>query len=175
MWVYFRMRDMQPSTTTYYLEMRSAKELCPKKCHDDRLRIAEATVRQWQFNRFLYLAVGANWAWNDKKQWTDEQWREYVGSPELRTFVAYYDGAPAGYYELMCRAESGVEIAYFGMLPAFVGGGFGGALLTNALEEAWRMHPPRVWVHTCTLDHPAALANYQARGMAVYKLAGQPT
>jgi hypothetical protein len=45
----------------------------------------------------------------------------------------------------------------------------GGALLTSALEEAWRMNPPRVWVHTCNLDHPAALTNYQARGMKIYK------
>jgi GNAT superfamily N-acetyltransferase len=55
------------------------------------------------------------------------------------------------------------------LLPAFVGRGLGGALLTSALEDAWKMQPPRVWVHTCTLDHPAALANYQARGMKIYK------
>jgi GNAT superfamily N-acetyltransferase len=66
--------------------------------------------------------------------------------------------------------QSGVEIAYFGLLPAFIGRGLGGALLTNAIEEAWQMSPERVWVHTCTLDHPSALANYQARGMEVYKV-----
>jgi GNAT superfamily N-acetyltransferase len=57
------------------------------------------------------------------------------------------------------------------LLPEFIGRGLGGALLTSAIEEAWRMSPPiyRVWVHTCDLDHPAALANYQARGMVVYK------
>jgi hypothetical protein len=45
----------------------------------------------------------------------------------------------------------------------------GGALLSRALEDAWQMEPRRVWVHTCTLDHPAALANYQARGMKIYR------
>jgi GNAT superfamily N-acetyltransferase len=56
-------------------------------------------------------------------------------------------------------------------LPEFIGRGFGGALLTSAIEEAWRMSPSitRVWVHTCTWDHPDALANYQARGMVIYK------
>jgi ribosomal protein S18 acetylase RimI-like enzyme len=155
--------------STTYLEMRSPEELRPKHGTDDRFWIGEATVRQWQFNRFLYFAVGEAWSWTDKRGWTDAQWKEYVESPQLRTFVGYYDGAPAGYYELR-RDDSGVEIAYFGLLPAFIGRGFGGALLTNAIEEAWRMSPARVWVHTCTLDHPAALANYQARGMRVYKV-----
>jgi GNAT superfamily N-acetyltransferase len=56
------------------------------------------------------------------------------------------------------------------LLPEFIGRGLGGALLTSAIDEAWRLSPKRVWVHTCTLDHPQALANYQARGMVVYKV-----
>ena len=150
--------------------MRSLQNLRPKRCADDRFWIREAKVQQWQFNRFLYLAVGGDWSWNDKGVWTDEQWKEYVHSPQLRTFAAYYDGAPAGYYELHCDDENTIEIAYFGLLPLFIGRGFGGALLTNALEEAWQMSPERVWVHTCTLDHPSALTNYEARGMEVYKV-----
>jgi GNAT superfamily N-acetyltransferase len=111
------------------------------------------------------------WSWNDKRVWTDEQWEEYGLAPELRTFGAYYDDSLAGYYELRRDDQGGVEIAYFGLLPEFIGRGFGGALLTSAIEEAWRMSLAitRVWVHTCTLDHPRALANYQACGMATYK------
>ena len=30
-------------------------------------------------------------------------------------------------------------------------------------------NPKRVWVHTCTLDHPNALRNYIARGMNILK------
>ena len=155
---------------TTYLEMRSPDELRSKRCKDDRFWIGEATVPQWQLNRFLYFVVGDGWTWTDKRPWSDEQWRDYAESERLRTFCAYYDGAPAGYYELRRDEEGGVEIAYFGLLPAFIGRGFGGALLTSAIEEAWRMSPSRVWVHTCTLDHPAALANYQARGMRIYKV-----
>ncbi|MBI4664755.1 MAG: GNAT family N-acetyltransferase [Verrucomicrobia bacterium] len=159
-----------PTVTTTFLEMRSFEELRPKRSADDKFWIGEATTPQWPFNRFLYLTVGGAWAWNDKREWTDEQWRSYVESDRLRTFVAYHDASPAGYYELRRDDEAGVEIAYFGLLPAFIGRGFGGALLTNALEEAWKMAPIRVWVHTCTLDHPAALANYLARGMRIYKV-----
>jgi len=161
------------AVTTTYLEMRSPDELLPKRLADERFWIGEATVPQWQFNRFLYLTVGAPWAWTDKRDWSGEQWRGHVESGRLRTFVGYYDGSPAGYHELRQDDGGGVEIAYFGLLPAFIGRGFGGALLTHALNEAWRMEPTRVWVHTCTLDHPAALANYQARGMKIYRVETQ--
>ena len=64
-----------------------------------------------------------------------------------------------------------IEIAYFGLLPEFIGRGFGGGLLTSAIETAWTWAPTpsRVWVHTCNRDHPSALANYQARGFKIYK------
>jgi len=117
----------------------------------------------------LYLGVGADWGWVDKRNWTAEQWQRYVEGTPLRTWAACYDGAPAGYYELKPDDHGDVEIVYFGLLPDFYGRGFGGAMLTSAIEEAWAMNPARVWVHTCNFDHPAALANYQARGMKIYR------
>jgi GNAT superfamily N-acetyltransferase len=155
---------------TTHLEMHSLEELRANRCNDPRFRIDEATTPQWQFNRFLYCAVGDSWRWLEKRTWSEEQWRSYIETDRLRTFAAYYDGSPAGYYELRRDDESGIQIEYFGLLPAFVGRGFGGALLTSALEQAWAGNPARVWVHTCTLDHPAALSNYQARGMKVYRV-----
>lgn len=154
---------------TTYLEIHSADQLRTKRCADPRFQVCEKEECDWRFNRDLYLSVGEMWSWNDKRVWTDEQWKEYARG--LRTFGAYYDDSLAGYYELRRDGECGVEIAYFGLLPGFIGRGFGGALLTNAIEEAWWMSPSisRVWVHTCNLDHPAAVANYQARGMVIYK------
>lgn len=159
------------SIVTTYLEIRSPHQLRPKRCADGRLLVREKIARDWRFNRDLYLAVGQMWSWNDKRLWSDEQWKEYGLSSELRTFAAHYDGSLAGYYELRRDEEGGVEIAYFGLLPEFVGRGLGGALLTSAIEDAWRTTSSvsRVWVHTCTLDHPSALGNYQARGMVIYK------
>lgn len=164
---------MSPVIITY-LETRSPAALRPKSCPDERFWIRECTVPQWVYNRFFYFTVGENWAWNDKRGWSDAQWRAYVESGKLRTFAAYYDGSPAGYFELQTDDVGGVEISYFGLLPAFVGRGLGGALLTRALEEAWRMSPSRVWVHTCSQDHPAALQNYQARGMEIYQVETTP-
>lgn len=163
-----------PIVTTTYLEMRSPTELRPKHIADDRFWIGEAAVKQWQVNRFFYLTIGQTWQWIDKPDWTPEQWQAYAEAERLRTFVAYWDASPAGYYELYAHDDSSVEIAYFGLMPAFCGRGLGGALLTSALENAWDIHPPRVWVHTCTLDHPVALANYLARGMKVYREESSP-
>jgi len=163
---------MGPLVTTY-LEMSSPDQLRPKRANP-RLQIREERERDWRFNRDLYFRVGEQWEWLDKRPWTDEQWKEYAGAPELRTFAAYYNDTLAGYYELRRDPDDGVEIAYFGLLPEFIGQGLGGALLTSAIEEAWSRHrgiaPKRVWVHTCNRDHPQALANYQARGMVVYKV-----
>jgi GNAT superfamily N-acetyltransferase len=152
-----------------YLEMISPDQLKPKKIEDSRFRILEAIEKQWQYNSFLYDFVGSMWIWHDKLIWTDTQWKEYAESDNLRTFIAYYEGSPAGYYELEWKNNE-VEITYFGLSPRFIGKGYGGPLLTSALENAWLMKPSRVWVHTCTLDHPAALKNYQARGMQIYKV-----
>ena len=175
---------MQPLITTY-LEMRSLEQLRPKKVTSDKWRVTRLQPSDggWRFNREMYFRVGEQWHWIDKRPWTDEQWKEYAALPELRTFAAYHDGELAGYYELQCESEPDppsprlrrdrqgeVEIAYFGLLPEFIGRSLGGALLTSAIEEAWGMSPKRVWVHTCNRDHPQALANYQARGMIVYKV-----
>lgn len=156
------------TVTTTYLEMTDVAQLRPKISSDPLFIVLEATSRQWQFNRVLYEFVGADWAWRDKLAWTDEQWSSYVEDERLQTFVAYYDGSVAGYFELFV-IEREVEIAYFGLASPFIGKGLGGAFLTRALEEAWRTKPNRVWVHTCTLDHAFALKNYEGRGMVVYK------
>jgi GNAT superfamily N-acetyltransferase len=160
----------EPLITTY-LEMRSPDQLRPKRA-DARFQVREKRNRDWRFNRDLYFRVGEQWEWIDKRPWTDEQWKEYAAASELCTFSGYYDDVLAGYYELRRDTNGGVEIAYFGLLPEFIGRGLGGVLLTSAIEGAWRMEPntSRLWVHTCNRDHPQALANYQARGMIVYKV-----
>jgi GNAT superfamily N-acetyltransferase len=160
---------MTPVTISY-LEMLRAEDMRGKPGADPHFRILECTVPQWQFNQFLYRMVGEAWHWHEKQSWGEHQWRHHAESPNLRTFAAYYEGSPAGYYELSTTGpRKEVEILYFGLLPAFLSRGFGGVLLTHALGEAWNMNPARVWVHTCSLDHPAALQNYLARGFTLYK------
>ena len=78
-------------------------------------------------------------------------------------------GAPGGYFELRREVDGAVEIAYFGLLKEFTGRGFGAYLLTEAAERAWALGATRVWLHTSTLDHPAALPNYLKRGFQVFR------
>ena len=66
------------------------------------------------------------------------------------------------------RQGDAVELVSFGLLPAFMGRGLGPRLLDAALRRAWALGPRRVWVHTCSLDGPAALHTYQARGLEIY-------
>jgi GNAT superfamily N-acetyltransferase len=155
--------------TTFYLEMTDRAQMRPRHSSDPRFVVREAVVPQWQVNRFLYFFVGERWDWVDKLPWSDRQWEDYAGSGHLRTFLALYDGTIAGYYELDREEATGsVEIIYFGLTPHFIGRGLGAALLTDALERAWQWDARRVWVHTCSLDHPAALRNYEATGMTLY-------
>jgi GNAT superfamily N-acetyltransferase len=117
-----------------------------------------------------YQHVGEPWQWVDKLELSDNEWRAYVENPNLRTWVAYFKGSIAGYFELSKSENGDVEIAYFGLIPDFIGRGFGGYLLSKAIKIAWSLPgTKRVLVNTCTLDHPGALNNYEARGFKVYK------
>jgi GNAT superfamily N-acetyltransferase len=160
---------MRVDVTTYYLDMTEAHALRPKRLTHPEVDIKQVQVPCPAFNRFFYTAVGGDWYWIDRLPWTYEQWRVWVEQPTVETWVAYVTGTPAGYFELEAQAEGNVELAYFGLLPQFIGMGLGSHVLTAAIERAWHMHAARVWVHTCTLDHPGALANYRARGFRLFR------
>ncbi len=160
---------MRVDVTTYRLEMNDPRELRPKQITDGGVDIRQAQVPSPEFNRFLYTAVGGDWYWIDRLNWTYHQWLEWVDRPVLQTWVAYVGGTPAGYFELEAQSQGNVEFVHFGLLPQFISQGLGGHLLTVAIERAWQMEATRVSVHTCSLDHPSALANYRARGFRVFR------
>lgn len=90
--------------------------------------------------------------------------------------MAYDKGTPAGYVELDPQADGVVEIVYFGLIPAFRGRRIGGHLLSYGVARAWdlaerwpeRETTTRVWLHTCSLDGPHAMANYERRGFRLF-------
>jgi GNAT superfamily N-acetyltransferase len=129
-------------------------------------RVENAPPSLW---RSLYSEVGREYHWVDRLAWTDDEIRTYLGDPALELWVLRVGGETAGYFELRQYPDAAVEIAYFGLLPAFVGRGFGRFLLTRAVERAWARGAVRVWLHTSSLDHPSALPNYLARGFSVWK------
>lgn len=156
-------------TTTYYLEMVDPRELSPKESPE-----GFAVSRVWppapELNRQFYVAVGRDWSWTDRLNWSIDDWNQYARRVALQTWIGYFDGQPAGYFELESQPHGNVEIAYFGLLPDFIGHGLGGALLTAAVECAWSTpNTRRVWLHTCNEDHQHALNNYRSRGFRLYK------
>jgi GNAT superfamily N-acetyltransferase len=119
--------------------------------------------------RFLYREVGQPWHWLDRRPWTDAEISAHVSKPGIQIFGLYRGDIPTGFFELS-RDESGsVEVAYFGLIPAFIGRKLGAPFLSAAIAHAWAFAASRVWLHTCTLDHPAALPNYLARGFRVVR------
>ena len=122
-----------------------------------------------ELNRFLYVSVGYPWCWHMRLSWSYQQWLDYLEDPAVTTWIGYDGGNPVGYFELRRDAEGAVEIAYFGLLPHYVGRGLGKLLLGDAIAKASAFGDGRIWLHTCSLDHPAALPNYLARGFRVRK------
>jgi len=160
---------MQKSVTITYLEMTDRGQFRPARAASADFELKQVEVPCPELNRFLYTAVGADWLWYSRLEWDYEKWLAYLDRPDQETWVAYRRGTPAGYFELERQEGGDIELAYFGLLPTFIGQGIGGALLSEAVSRAWDMGAERVWVHTCTLDHPQALSNYEARGFRVYK------
>jgi GNAT superfamily N-acetyltransferase len=136
---------------------------------DPRARVERVEGCPASFFRYLYAEVGRGWSWLERIGWSDEQIRARLSDPGVSLHLLTLAGAPAGYFELEKHPDGSVEISYFGVLHEFHGRGLGKYLLTEAVEAAWALDTSRVWLHTCTLDHPGALANYLARGFRPFK------
>ena len=134
------------------------------------LAIVQAKPPTISFYRYLYDTVGGGWQWHERRVMSDETLGAIVQHPLVETHVLYADGTPAGYAELDRRQPNEIELAYFGLIPEFIGRGLGRYLLHWAIDRAWTYGPNRFWVHTCTLDHPKALPNYESAGFRRYKV-----
>jgi len=156
--------------TTFTLEMTSPDQARGKRTHVPGLEIRRVQIPCPEFSWFLHEAVGTEYRWGGREDWGRRQWTQRVQRPEMETWVGYLSGTPAGYYELERQPDGSVRILHFGLMPAFVGKGLGGRLLTEAVDRAWAIGAVRVWVRTCSHDHPHALSNYLARG---FTLVGQ--
>lgn len=154
---------------TTHLEITSRQQWVRRDRADVGFEVRECTVKQPRFNRFLYEYVGRDWKWIVRLAWSDERWQHYAADDDLRTFIAYRQGSLVGYYELQQQGDS-VEIRSFGLTPEFIGQGLGGPLLDSAIENAFAWGAKRVWLHTCTDDHPRALDNYRKSGFNVFKI-----
>jgi GNAT superfamily N-acetyltransferase len=155
--------------TRTYLEMRDPSELKGPHTDDRRIRVEQLHDCSPSFFRYLYVEVGRNYHWIDRLPWTDEDILAHLSQAETSLWLMTEQGATAGYFELRRCEDGSVEIAYFGLLQEFLGRGLGKYLLTRAVRQGWAEGANRVWLHTCTLDDPAAMPNYLKRGFQPFK------
>lgn len=154
--------------TVTYLEMKARPQLPPPPAPTLPHRIEIVPHPSIAFYRYLYNVVGEPWLWHERRKTDDATLGALLADPNLLLQVIYAEGEPAGYAELNARRAPDIELAYFGIVPKFIGRGLGPTLLRAAIELAWSRHPRRLWVHTCSLDHPKALLCYQRAGFVPY-------
>lgn len=135
----------------------------------DLIELTACTVAEW---RALYREIGAPWHWQDRNTTPDDEIRARLERPEVRVFrvETSRDGETipiAGFLELEKHADGSAEVGYLGLHQRVFGHGLGAWLLSTAVDTAFEWGANRVWLHTCTLDSPAALPNYLARGFVV--------
>lgn len=155
---------------THTLVMESPAGFRPKRDAPSGWRIARVEIPCPEFNKFLHTVVGQPYRWGGREGWGRAEWLAYVERDGLGTWVAYQSGTPAGYFELEQHAAGDVQIHTVGLLPQFIGQGLGGPLLAAAVERAWSLTDSRVWLRTCSHDHPHALQNYLARGFQIEQI-----
>jgi GNAT superfamily N-acetyltransferase len=120
--------------------------------------------------RALFSRVGTPWLWFSRAVMPDSAVTKIIRDPAVEVFaVTDPNGIEVGILELDFRKLPDCEIGYFGLVPELNGKGHGRWLMGEALSRAWRKDVARVWVHTCTLDHPSALNFYRAQGFVAFK------
>ena len=157
--------DGKLAYTITFLEMTEHPQLEPVHPPADlRLALLRAEAPSVAFYRYLYDRIGEDWTWWERRLLGDAELAKIVQNPKVEVYVLYVGGVPGGFFEIDRRQEDTADLAYFGLLPEFVGRGLGSYFLTEAIETAWSSAPRRVTVNTNTLDHPRALPLYQRMG-----------
>jgi GNAT superfamily N-acetyltransferase len=113
--------------------------------------------------------VGGEYHWLSRARLSDPELAAVLANPLNEVQVVYADGTPAGFAELDRRVAGEIELVQFGLMPEFIGQGLGKWFLQWTVDRAWSYQPRRFWLHTCTLDHKAALPNYLKAGFSLYK------
>ena len=153
-----------------YLEIKKLTDLNISKPFPKGYKINLIEPADFQLNKFFYKNIGKKHHWVDRLSWSENEWINYTSNKKVKTYILKKDKDLAGYFELIEHKDKDeVEIAYLGLLEEYQNKKLGSHLLSSAIKNSFDCSPQRVWVHTCSLDHKNALANYIARGMKIFK------
>jgi GNAT superfamily N-acetyltransferase len=165
---YDSVPDGELAAVVTYLEMLERPSAQVSQSTLRLRRVAEPDPEQY---RALFRKVGSNWLWFSRLTMPDRELGAILGDPKVELYEVAAVEPVVGMLELDFREAGQCELAFIGLVPELAGQGHGRWLLAEALRLAWRDGVQRVHVHTCTLDHPAALAAYRRAGFTAYKRA----
>lgn len=158
----------QVEVTLYYLEMLAPSQRkvpAPR----DGLTVSHVPTPSVPYYRSLYDSVGKEYHWLTRRKMPDGELAATIHDPRDELHVLHVDAAPAGFAELDRRQGDDIELVQFGLTGEFIGQGLGKWFLQWTIDKAWSYQPKRLWLHTCTLDHPAAWPNYRKSGFVPFK------
>ncbi|MDB5542772.1 MAG: hypothetical protein JWQ89_4499 [Devosia sp.] len=150
-----------------HLEMTARPSLRPDPAGTFTLRRVDSPDLTWY--RDLNRSVGEEWLWFSRLQISDAELAAIIHAPLVEVYALVQDGRDEGLLELDFREAGQCELAFFGVTAKLIGSGAGRWLMNRALERAWSRPISRFWVHTCTLDHPSAVAFYQRSGFRAFR------
>lgn len=166
---YVAVADGELAAVVTFLEMRERPDIAVASSPLTLQRIERPDPGAY---RTLFRLIGAPWLWFSRLIMDDAALAALIQHPKVALFVVTdAQGADAGMLELDFREQGQCELAFIGLVPALAGQGHGRWLLAEAVRRAWAPGVARVHVHTCSLDHPAALAAYRRAGFTPYKRA----
>ena len=153
-----------------YLEMCTPPRLAPIPTMSE-FRVRRVAQPDLDWYRQLYRVIGEPWLWFSRLRLSDEELHAILWDPAVDVFALSHEGTDQGLLEFDRRHFPDIELSFFGVTATLIGKGAGRALLQHCLPLAWEQKPQRVWLRTCTSDHPAALAFYVKAGFVPYKRA----
>ena len=166
---YESLPDGELAAVVTYLELRSPPE---HEVPSSPLRLRLVEVPQPEHYRELFRLIGARWLWFSRLALDDVHLAAIIQHPKVELHSVVDEGGhEVGMLELDFREPHDCELAFIGLIPDLSGQGHGRWLLAEAVRLAWREGVDRVHVHTCSLDHPAALSAYRRAGFIPYKRA----
>jgi len=154
--------------TSYRMEMLPS-DFRPKESDVD-LTVIRVEAPYAELAKFMHTLVGAQWRWGGRQGWGESAWKALVGRSGYEMLLGLHKGTPIGYSEMFVEDGGGVQISTMGLAPHFIGKGLGGPFLTAVVRHAWTLTSSRVWLSTCSHDHPIAKSNYEARGFKVFEV-----
>jgi len=161
--------DNELATVVTYLEMRSPPE---QAVPPSPLTLKRVEVPQPEHYRELFRLIGGPWLWFSRLILDDAHLAAIIQHPRVELYAVRDEaGREVGMLELDFREDRECELSFIGLVPELSGKGYGRWFLAEAVRRAWREGVDRVHVHTCSLDHPAALSAYRRAGFTPYKRA----